>query len=73
MAIVSVYVDGYVVPVNKVADWRTRPRIKHPWNRPAVEWSQWTDWIEIAATLEFDVRTLKSANYFLGYTHHCHN
>lgn len=50
MAIVSVYVDGYVVPVNKAADWRTRPHTEHPWNGPAVEC---TDWIEIAETLEF--------------------
>lgn len=49
MALVSVYVDGYVVPVNRAADWCTRPHIKHPWNGPAVEWTQ-VDWIEIAAT-----------------------
>ena len=56
------YVDGagYVVPVNKAADWRTRPHIKHPWNGPAVEW---TDWVEIAATLESDALC-----YFLEYT-----
>jgi hypothetical protein len=67
MIITSVYVDGYVVPVNKAADWRTRPHIKHPWNGPAVEW---TDWIEIAATLESDALW---SLLFLGIHHHCYN